>query len=166
MFNVTGYLFIFLVLQSSLKNKIAEKFYSDNFKNEKILIVFANSDLKKGIPELKFMDEKEFSFKGKMYDIYERIVTGDSTYFYCKADHDEDKLNLALNKTVEQNSPNAQNKNVQNILLKKIIEEGILSVNNINLLPQYENSFNINSDKINYYVILRVLAPPPDLLSV
>lgn len=166
LFNTAGYLLIFLVLQSLLKNKAEEIFSANNLNPDKVIIAFANSDLQKGIPELKFFDDKEFLFKGKMYDIYEKAVTGDSTFFYCKADYEEDKLNLVFNETVENNSAHSQNNNVKNILLKKTIEEGLLFVTVINLIPQYECSFNINSEKIIYYVILRVLTPPPDLLSV
>jgi hypothetical protein len=62
-------LLIFLVLQSNLKESAREKISSNDYNRLQTLIVFTNKDLRNGKADLKFFDEQEFSFRGKMYDI-------------------------------------------------------------------------------------------------
>jgi len=64
------------------------------FNNDRIIkFIFSKSDLKTN-PDLVFDDdEREFEFKQKMYDVINQKSIGDSIYFSCISDNDEDNLN-------------------------------------------------------------------------
>jgi len=160
LFNTAGYLLIFLLLQSSLKDNVREKISSNNY--SQTLIVFANKNLNDGITELKFHDEKEFSFKGKMYDIIKRENKNDSVYFYCLADTKEDELNLALIKKGETGDSDKNSGNL--VLLKNVLQDGLLS----HTLFDSDNNFKIPFTKEESLIttsnICDIPTPPPVLL--
>lgn len=158
-FNAAGYLLIFLVLQSSLKDRAEEKLVSDNHVKSAVVLAFSKADFEEGIKEFKMMDEREFSFRGKMYDIIKTVNKNDSLYFYCIADTDEDDLNLAFsrNGNGDDGNKNAANKN----LLKNILQDGLLTKENfrpLNFSPMLflgENTLQVTSS------IREIPTPPP-----
>ncbi len=162
LFNTAGYLLIFLVIQSSLKENAREKISSNNYNHSQTLIVFANKNLDTGIAELKFYDEKEFSFKGKMYDIIKRENKNDSVYFYCLADTEEDELNLAFNKKgkTEETDNNSGNLN----FLKNILQDGLLTQNHFCPNNNFKIPFTKEESLITTSNICDIPTPPPVLL--
>lgn len=61
-------------------------------KDELVLLKFTKADS----AELRWEHAREFEHHGEMYDIVERSLQGDTTYYYCWWDHEETKLNKKL----------------------------------------------------------------------
>jgi hypothetical protein len=164
LFNTTGSLLIFLVLQSNLKESAREKISSNDYNRLQTLIVFTNKDLRNGKADLKFFDEQEFSFRGKMYDIIKHENKNDSVYFYCFADTDEDDLNLAFTKkgNADEHDKNSANKN----LLKNVLEDGVLT--GPLFIPDYILERKFHGCKILKLSseTLEIPTPPPVLIPV
>jgi hypothetical protein len=59
---------------------------------ELVLLKFTQVDSAK----LRWEHDREFEHQGEMYDIVERQIKGDTTYYYCWWDHEETKLNQKL----------------------------------------------------------------------
>lgn len=159
LFNAAGYLLIFLILQSSLKENAAERIIAGDKNSSITMVVLAEKEFKEGVSELKFFDENEFSFKGKMYDIIKKENRNDSVYFYCLADLEEDDLNLAFSKN--GTSEERGNGSAENSMLKNILQKGLLAE-----FPHSPgNIFNINY--YNYCPLIPALnsseipTPPP-----
>ena len=163
-FNAAGYLLIFLILQSSLKENAKEKISTGNLIYSDTLFVFAKNDLQNGIAGLKFIDEKEFSLMGKMYDIIKKENNNDSLYFYCLADADEDDLNLAFNKRTnsEKRDKNSENQR----LLKNILQDGLLCEGLFNPLTISKINFYIDKSSFHTFNDFEILTPPPISIPV
>ena len=150
LFNAAGYLLIYSVLQSHLKQVAEEKISISKLENRAITLAFSKTDINNGLSQLRFIDEKEFSYKGKMYDIITKKNVNDSVYFKCFSDIDEDELNLAFNKNFDGDENGDKNSSGQN-QLKNILQDGVLS-NTPFLLPQFK--------KISYFANNSISAPP------
>ncbi len=89
-----------MVSQFTIHSRFATGIIANaGFDNDRIIkFAFSKSDSKTN-PDLIFDDddgEKEFEFKQKMYDVINQINIGDSIYFSCISDNDEDNLNEML----------------------------------------------------------------------
>ena len=62
-------------------------------KDELVLLKFNDEDANS---QLSWKHFKEFEFKGSMYDIVEKELHGDTTYYYCWLDKEETALNQRL----------------------------------------------------------------------
>ena len=112
----------------------------------------------------RFVDNDEFIYNGKMYDVIKKENIGNTTIYYCLNDTKEDELFLNLNKEVKNTmeSNPVQNKTQQ--ILKKI---------NIPLFYEVNKDYHINiSKKVIFpnniltlnYTFIDVLTPPPVLV--
>ena len=65
--------------------------------------------------ELEWEHEKEFEFRGEMYDVVESETFGDSVRYWCWPDREETRLNQLLVKLVNDNLGNQlMNRDKQN----------------------------------------------------
>lgn len=62
-------------------------------KNELVLLRFTEEESK---TRLRWEHSKEFEFLGQMYDVVEKEIKGDTTYYWCWLDNKETKLNKQL----------------------------------------------------------------------
>jgi len=162
LFNTSGYLLIFIALQSQLKEKAFDKISSGIHNSGCIIISFDINELSKGIAELIFYDENEFSYKGNMYDVIKKEEKNDSVYFYCLADADEDELNISFHDNNEKKDKKSQCQNMPGSFLLEC-----LIVNNT-ISPEFYSGLNYFNElyqnrNTNY---LEVPTLPPIQLSV
>ena len=162
-FNVCGHLLLYGAFKYSLMNDAKEKINSDAYSSKYVLFVFANGEMKKEIPGLIFLSEKEFSYKGEMFDVVNRVNRNDSTYFYCLPDKDEDRLNLAFNISTEENNSNHDKKSTQEKLTKNIISEALLLCSSTYLYQRSENFNDLSDSKFYPRGFKNIPTPPPNL---
>ena len=160
LFNAAGYLLIYSVLQSHLKEIAEEKISASKLENRVTILAFSKSDINDGRSQLKFIDEKEFSYKGKMYDIITEKIVNDSIYFECFSDIDEDELNLAFNKNFDGDENGDKNSSTQN-LQKNILQDGVLSNDSILILQSKKISYYTNNSISTPSNIYEAATPPP-----
>jgi len=123
------------------------------------IIKIPQSDLS-GSKNFIEINEYEFSYCGKMYDICRKEVSGTDVLFYCYNDESEDALNSAFSTFVRQNTNPISDNPVTN-LIKNLIKDAyfVKYANKIN-----QNSFceyNIISIQIYRNIFLDVISPPP-----
>ena len=68
-------------------------------KDELVLLKFTE---KESQTKLRWEHSKEFEYQGQMYDIVEKEIKGDTTYYWCWWDHEETKLNRRLDEFVDK----------------------------------------------------------------
>ena len=159
-FNATGYLLIFSLLQIQLKEIAKKNFYANKLENKIITFSFSKTGLNKDLHALRFFDENEFSYRGKMYDVVAKKCANDSIYFYCVPDIDEDELNQVFNKSFDSDEKDNKNSPTQN-LLQNILQDCILS-NNPPLPPHFKKTVYYTNNSIPaLFNIYEVTTPPP-----
>ena len=86
--------FLWLKHQKSLiKKEVKHKIIAGIDKDELVLLKFSQKAI---YTELRWEHEAEFKYKGEMYDIVEKEISGDTTYYWCWWDHEETRLNKQL----------------------------------------------------------------------
>ncbi len=161
-FNAGAYLLIYLAFQYSLKAEASEKISSGMFSSKYEIITFSKEEIRKGIPDLVFLNGKEFLYKGKMFDIVKTVHKNNSVYFYCLPDKDEDRLNHAYNNNVDKNNDDSGKKAATEKLTKNIISEALIPGLSIYLYKKTENNYRLIDKKFSPQDFSVVPTPPPD----
>ncbi len=119
--NTFGYLILFFQLRTEIRNEMfckIEKLGSSNC-FEKIQI--NNADLKNN--QFHRLDENEFEFRGKKYDIIKEIKDINKTIFYCINDINEEMLEKAFAVILEEDLNNNDRKSSSILHLKNKAKE-------------------------------------------
>ncbi|WP_452230171.1 MULTISPECIES: hypothetical protein [unclassified Lacinutrix] len=117
--------FTFLHFQKRrVRREVKGKMITGINKNELVLLKFTEAETQ---TEIRWEHSKEFEFKGQMYDIVEKHVEGDNTYYWCWWDHEETKLNKQLDRLLTNVLGNIQKrqekKNQLTDFFKKLFHE-------------------------------------------
>jgi hypothetical protein len=161
--NLVGYYIAFPVVSICLKGMIRASMETNFVKKDLVLIKIPLSLERNQNADFQKTEVDEFQYFGKMYDVSDTKVAGDTTYYYCFNDHDEEKLIADLDDHIKTdigvNAPTG--KNGKHDLIKKPVKE-YLKTTLINpvifgtvFLPDY---FQIRS---NYVSVLTVCDTPP-----
>ncbi len=121
LFNSFGYVVAFFQMKFIFQNIGFEKTISILPEDQLTIIRIPQSDLSenKGFIEL---DESEFSYYGKMYDVSRKEISGNVVIFYCYNDEQEDALNTAFTAFVQQNTKPKSDNPVTH-LIKNLIKD-------------------------------------------
>lgn len=106
------------------------------------------------------VNDKEFSYYGRMYDIYKEDVSNDTLYLYCVSDENEDIINNAIAIYINDKKNDNSNSAISNII--KIFITIALAPNEVNL--SYLNTYKNISNKlqISYQdIYIDIPSPPP-----
>ena len=160
-FNSGGYYFIFLQLQNCFK-QLAQNKIDDYIPLENLILIKVNkkSSFENHVDVFERLNDEEFKYYGKMYDIYKEEENGDTVFFYCVSDENEDVILKAF-------TDYASNFNDINLnpIIKNIIKTFITNAIQSSLLVYKYYSSRL---KISYYyqnlyddIFLDIPSPPP-----
>jgi hypothetical protein len=162
-FNNMGYYIVFKILQMQVRSKIEQQIKEDMPDAKLHLIRISKKDKER--PEWSWLEsDKEFSYKGMMYDVVKIKIDPDSVNYYCISDNEESGLSDRLDKLVQDNITHSKKTNQLEKLNSKL------------LFIQYHASFTTKksvSEKgtINLMVkeafqsaALDIPVPPPQLV--
>lgn len=158
--NSFGYLLTYMQLKKFYKKVVSEKKLNSISENDLELIVIPKVDLYKTIT---FVEEDEFIYNNKLYDIFNISETENEIYYWCLYDDDETKLDLAF---LEIELSNDEENSLLNIFnnLNNIISAGIFSNNIYNSnLPFSPFHFKQNLSHYTHYQ--EIPTPPPKVIS-
>lgn len=117
---VTGY----VILQNQKKQvrrEVKKQLIEEVGKEQLVLLVFSEKDQ---LTQLKWEHSKEFEYKGQMYDVVDKKIKGDTTFYWCWWDHAETHLNKQLKALVvnvwDNHPKNQENKNRLENLFKHL----------------------------------------------
>jgi len=164
-FNAGGFFFVYFQLGNYFK-QIAFNKINDFVPLEKLELIKIN------INSVTFNDDniydrvndKEFSYYGKMYDIYKEDISGDTLYLYCVSDENEDVINNAIDIYINEKKNDNSNSAIANII--KIFITIALTPNetNYNIINAFNNISNLY--QITYQnIFIDVPYPPPRFSS-
>ena len=98
LFNAGGFFLVFKSMQYQVKREIKSLIKAELPESELTKIKVSTKDAESGSSGFKWYEEgKEFSLKGKMYDVVRRKTDGDSIIYYCINDTKEEQLFSNLN---------------------------------------------------------------------
>ena len=162
LYNSLGYFIVFKSIQYSIRNEIKANIKNSIPDKNLFLIKLTNDEIKSEKREFRKINESEFFFLGKLYDIVRVRKNADTNYFYCINDAKEEQLLSALGSHVErqidQSSP--VSKKTSN-LLKHVVKIAIcdykgafaIHVTNFKYLPLPNNKL--------YFTNKDIPSPPP-----
>lgn len=157
LFNTFGSLIVFQSMSYCIHKEIKNTITQNIPKNKLITIIVDKNNNK----DINFIDDKEFMYKGKMYDVVRQQTNGNTTIYYCINDTKEEELYANLNKEVKTNMDTNPVKNKTKQILNKITIS--LFYEDIKNTPT-EIAYNIIYP-IDYIVFVNhfydVIIPPP-----
>lgn len=123
-FNIVGYDVVFRVTQYQIKKEVKRKLKAGVDKQKLHTIVVPKSWLSQDNKDFKTIHEREFEYKGVMYDVVTKTEKGDLVYFKCISDKEETKLFAQLDEHIKNHvSAFPQTKNKNQKLYKKIAKD-------------------------------------------
>jgi hypothetical protein len=163
-YNMAGFFVVFKLQQLTAKDEM-KAFIKNNHANtdlEKIIV--PDSEISSGANDFRYLDDnKEFSYQGKLYDIFRTASDGCNTVFYCVNDKNEElilaKYKEQLQRNNDQNVPcRSQTGKLVKIMIKDYLPHYVpvlaaLSASTI--------SFNTSPFKVINQVTA-VFTPPPE----
>ncbi|MCX7612182.1 MAG: hypothetical protein N2043_11405 [Ignavibacterium sp.] len=156
--NSGAYVLLYLSSLKIVKETIHYLIESDKLNHQLIIVSFSKKDLESKIIKFEWIEEKEFRFNGKLYDIKKDFSDEDSLRFLCYQDEHENLLEKIFNKY----SDSDKNKNSSQPV--KLI------INFLALFFQEAESQNSIVQSMTFslfdpfhliYNYLEVLTPPP-----
>ncbi len=162
LYNLTGYYAVFKALQYQVRNEVKQRIKQSVPDDELVLITVSIAD-NKSLTWTK--PNKEFRYKGEMYDIVSQETKEDMILYYCIHDFKESKLFANLDEHIQRHIADnpKQRKKAEN-LLKKITKDYFIRVLIINHSPKalpnlkYKNYLQAYNS-----IFLDILTPPPKL---
>jgi len=111
-FHSAGHFIIFKVLEYNTKKEIKTRIKLGVPEYELVLLKIPKSIEEKPNKHFQRIHEKEFRYKGEMYDIVKEENKTDTTYYYCIHDKEETKLFANLDTMIknEMNNPEKEKK--------------------------------------------------------
>ncbi|MES2837354.1 MAG: hypothetical protein V4667_07515 [Bacteroidota bacterium] len=123
-FNIVGYDVVFRVTQFQIKKEVKRKLKAGVDKQKLHTIVVPKSWLSQNNKDFKTIHEREFEYKGVMYDVVTKTEKDDLIYFKCISDKEETKLFAQLDEHIKNHvSAFPQTKNKNQKLYKKIAKD-------------------------------------------
>jgi hypothetical protein len=164
-FDSCGYIFVYIELSNHFKQEASSKINDFIPDKDLEILSFHLSDITKNNSVIQIIEENEIKINGKLYDIFKKVCKGDSVYYYCLNDNNENILEQAFstyitNKT-QEDSKNIPIHNILHNIMKVAITPN-----------QYNNNYYQSSVKfITHLVYLLpqysydIPTPPPKVYS-
>lgn len=89
LYNSFGYIFVHIYHVALVKSEVLKSIEDYFYEDQQTILVFSKNDLAAVRAGIERIDEKEFRYKGGMYDIVNKEIKNDSVYFYCVFDEKE-----------------------------------------------------------------------------
>lgn len=95
-YNIVGYYAVFLMVQYSHHQEVKRALKGPRHGALEVIEI-SKKDMDNH-PHFTRVNEREFLYKGSMYDIVRTVESGDSVYFYCMNDKKETRMFAELKK--------------------------------------------------------------------
>lgn len=162
-YNLIGYYTVFKVLQYQVRDGVKQRIKQSVPDNEFVLISVSIADNNSLIWT---KPNKEFRYKGEMYDIVKQETKEDVILYYCIHDFKESKLFANLDEHIQRHIADnpKQRKEAENIL-KRLAKDYFFQVFTINRLSELLQNIEYKIYLQTYNSIcLEILIPPPKLV--
>jgi len=127
--------------------------------HKQIILGFDRQELISSVTGLRWIDENEFRYQGRMYDIINKEEKGDSVYLYCIDDSTESELYAVLEKIIENDSEDPDEQEALNNFFSQFYSSPEFDDSCLNLLPNSFYQENCIDDPLEGVDLLDT--PPP-----
>lgn len=163
--NLVGYLAVYAVMKYRIQGEVKEMIKASVPISELTSFSFLTSDLDREKTAIQWMADDEFRYEGRMYDIVAVQVNGDSTYFKCINDIQEERLFADLGDHVRRQMGDSGNQGRLDTF-KDIFKDS--HIRNISLCNHLSATGTIIALPVNEYVSVDRDVPflPPKSLPI
>ena len=117
---------VFKMMQYSIRQEMKSYISKNNYEKELETVVIPDIQIASLSSEFKYLNEKEFTYKGKLYDIVKTKDDGRNKIFYCINDTNEERLFAVLSEHIKRNTDQtAPFKNKTEQIIINIIKEAL-----------------------------------------
>ena len=164
LFNTAGYYFVFSFNQYTIRREIHNLIKSGHYEGSCISLRIANPETD---PEFKWVDIREFRYKGVLYDLCSEVTDGSVTIFKCFNDKEEDELISCFDHTQEYNFGEKSPSRVRHAaaMLHHMITLALLDSQTEQSPPVLTKISFISPLYFPFSIFHPPLSPPPELLS-
>ncbi len=154
LFNSGGYYFLFCIMQNNIQREIKHKI-RNSLNDEELTLIVSSKENEKKIQWIK--PNKEFRFKGEMYDVVRATMVKGIKYLYCINDSKEKTLLANYNK-------NHNNRNGFSKRFKRMLTNMFFPKSQILLSSLYSSKYSYNIFVFNFSsIIIEKSSPPPKI---
>jgi hypothetical protein len=100
-FHFNGQIIVFKIFEYRIKKEVKTRIKMGVPEKELTLLKIPKSLEENPGNDFKRIHDKEFRYKGEMYDIVSKAEKDDTTYFYCIHDEEETKLFANLDRLIQ-----------------------------------------------------------------
>jgi hypothetical protein len=162
LFNISGYFFTFYLIQQEYKKQFRKYICQHVSPENSELIIISDAEIQRPGSAFKSMEENEFRYQGKMYDIIKSEKRGNNNIFYCVNDKNEEQLLARFEDYLKHHDDtNAPYQEKSNRIFFQIIKQAITEYANIFLFPK-----DISNNNFCYFfsvqtvIINNIFIPP------
>lgn len=161
--NSAGVIIIYNQIKFYHKRAIKEQIKENNFNQIVEILGFSKKDLLNGKIKLDFIEEHEFKYNGKMYDIITKWESGDSIYYKCINDTKEENLEAVFVSYIVNND-HRQDLPLPIKQLLSLLQTEFFVIQDLNnfLQQNYSISISLNSENPLDFCLI-IPDPPPRL---
>lgn len=162
LFNIFGYFFTFRIIQKGYKKQFRKHISSNaNEENTEILVI-SDAVIQQRNSPFKWMEEDEFRYYGKMYDIVKSEKKGDQNIFYCVNDKNEEKLMARFENYLKHHTDsNLPFQQKSHHLLSQIIKQAVCDLKTTQNIPGDINEIlSVYFFSIQTVVLNNIFIPP------
>jgi hypothetical protein len=163
-YNIIGYLVIFYAIQHRVRSDMWQLTKESLSESGLTRLAFLAREVESGDAGITWIEEHEFRFGGRMYDIVRSWSHGDSAYYLCINDVQEEELFSQLDKHVSRNTGDTGLPGKLDSF-KDAFKESLRSYTQPLLMLLQSGLLFLPLDKLYSSVILDVSFPPPKALS-
>ena len=159
LYNSGGYVLIYLNLKEIIKEYAVGQLSRHAEQDSLLTIKIPKRELDN--PDVfKWVEENEFMYNNKMYDIAKSSERGDTVYFYCIEDKNEIILDELFAGCFSEDKNETDTEDVK-IVLRFLNTEAITNLFYQNLFIPVKQIQYIDSQKLFTSYFPRVITPPP-----
>lgn len=133
---------LFEVFQAKTKADVAEMIYKGISSFNQVILGFHKNELVKSGIGIHWIDDHEFRYNGRMFDIINKEAKGDSVYLYCIEDSIESDLYSILYKFIEDDKEDPNEEDGLNNFCSHFY-----SLSEINILYLYPRTDNFHNEE-------------------
>jgi hypothetical protein len=164
-YNSFGYLLIFVPAKILIKEFVQKAIKINEVESEELSILAFNLDdiQNKKCDFIWIEQDEEFRFNGKMYDVKNKVVKGDSVFFACYFDDKENILDEIFSLHLIDNKKDKAPVNLAHINLPSLYFEEIKNSNLYLGVTSTTNHSLLKTERITLDYIKDIPSPPPRL---
>lgn len=162
-FYTFGYIIVHTYRIFEVKTKVWESIEKSTYNNHLTILVFSKDDLSAGTPGFKRIDEKEFRYNGRMYDIVKEEMKNDSVYFYCIFDEKENLLISAFTLLIEKKHETDSSGRIASAAVFNFLADNNFTIQKIPQPEVCKTRLSFLSDNLFLNFFPDIPTPPPQL---